>query len=172
MQRPAPRPPINQADLQRLALRYVEKFATSRGRLEAYLKRKLRERGADGETDPAAIADAMVARGYVDDAAYAEAKSAGLARRGYGRQRVVAALRHAGIDQAGVDEAAERIDPVAAALALARRRRIGPWAREAAGPDQQRRQMAQLVRAGHAPGLSRKIVALPPGEEPNPETLE
>ena len=165
-----PPPPINPAELQRLALRYVERFATSRGRLEAYLRRKLRERGGAG--DPAAVAEAMVARGYVDDAVYAEAKSSGLARRGYGRQRVVAALRHAGIDAEGVAGALERVDPVAAALAFARRRRIGPYAREAADPDTRRKQLAQMLRAGHPPDLARRIVALPVGVEPDPETFE
>lgn len=170
--RSTPPPPIDQAALERLALRYVERFATSRGRLEDYLRRKLRERGGEGEVDPAAIAEAMVARGYVDDAAFAEAKTAGLARRGYGRQRVVAALRHARIDAAQVDEAVAGVDAAAAALAFARRRRIGPYAAESADPDMRRRQMAQMLRAGHPPDLARRIAAWPPGTEPSPEDLE
>lgn len=166
MPRHTPRPPIGQPELEKLALRYVERFATSRGRLEAYLRRKLRERGADGAVDPAAAADAMVARGYVDDAFYAEARTSGLARRGYGGQRVVAALRHAGIDEQGVAEAVARLDPLAAALAFARRRRIGPYAREQADRDLQQRQLAQMLRAGHAMAVARRVVALAPGEEP------
>lgn len=167
-----PRPPIDQAALERLALRYVERFATSQGKLEDYLRRKLRERGSDGSVDPARIAATMVERGYVDDAAFAEAKTAGLARRGYGRQRVVAALRHARIEAPQVDEAVARVDAAAAALAFARRRRIGPYAAEPADSDTRRRQIAQMLRAGHAPDLARRIAAWPPGAEPAADELE
>jgi regulatory protein len=38
-------PPLDQAALQELALRYVGKYATTRAKLRAYLGRKLRERG-------------------------------------------------------------------------------------------------------------------------------
>ncbi|KTW08260.1 RecX family transcriptional regulator, partial [Sphingomonas sanguinis] len=38
--------------LERLALRYVERFATTEGKLVDYLTRKLRERGWAGEGAP------------------------------------------------------------------------------------------------------------------------
>ena len=44
-----PRPPLNAAKLEELALGYVGRFATSRAKLLSYLKRKLRERGWDGD---------------------------------------------------------------------------------------------------------------------------
>ena len=37
--------PLDAAALDRLALRYVERFATTRGKLADYLRRKMRERG-------------------------------------------------------------------------------------------------------------------------------
>ena len=50
--------PLDAAALDRIALRYVERFATTRARLADYLRRKIRERGWDGEpVDPAAIAE-------------------------------------------------------------------------------------------------------------------
>lgn len=169
-----PAPPIGSADLERLALRYVERFATSSGRLEAYLRRKLRERGAGEGLDPdapARVAAAMVARGYVDDAAFAGMRASGMARRGYGRSRVAAALRHDGIAAETLAETLVGHDAAEAALAFARRRRIGPFAAEPADPDRQRRQLATMLRAGHPPQLARRIVRLPPGEVPDPETL-
>ena len=51
-----PLPPLNAADLERFALRYVERYATTRGRLAEYLKRKVRERGWEGATAPDTIA--------------------------------------------------------------------------------------------------------------------
>ena len=47
-----PRPPVGAAKLDELALSYVGRFATSRGKLVDYLRRKLRERGWEGEGDP------------------------------------------------------------------------------------------------------------------------
>lgn len=162
----APRTPLDQPALERLALRYVERFATSRGRLLDYLARKLRERGAAGPVDPEALADRLVALGYIDDAAYAQARAATLARRGYGARRVAQALHAARIDaETGAAIVAET-SPGAAALAFARRRRIGPYAREVADPRTLERQIAAMARAGHAPSLARRIARMLPGAEP------
>ncbi|HVJ00769.1 MAG TPA: RecX family transcriptional regulator, partial [Sphingomonas sp.] len=51
-----PLSPLDRADLERLALRYVERFATTRARLAAYLDRKIRERGWAGEGSPDTVA--------------------------------------------------------------------------------------------------------------------
>lgn len=165
-----PLTPLNSADLERLALRYVERFATTRARLADYLTRKIRERGWAGEeaADPAGIAQRMADLGYVDDRLYAEAKAGAMGRRGLGARRVRQALRFAGIaeeDAAALAPAIEG-DETASALAFARRRRIGPWAREAADRPTQEKQVAAMVRAGHAPGLARSIVRMAPGDDP------
>ena len=157
-------PPLDEAALERLALRYVEKFATSRGKLADYLKRKLRERGGAG--DAAAIAERMAERGYVDDDAYAEARARGLARKGLGERRVTQDLRQAGIDEDGIALATEDASPVDTALAFARRRRIGPFARDVPDPKTREKQIAALVRAGHPYSLARRIADLPPGADP------
>ena len=162
-------PPLDQPALDRLALRYVERFATSRGRLAAYLARKLRERGWAGEVpaDPGAVAERMAALGYVDDHAFAEARAASLQRRGLGERRVAADWHAAGI---GEEERAALAPAVAgraaaAALAFARRRRIGPFAAEPADRDGRARQLAAMLRAGHSLARSRRIVAAAPGED-------
>jgi regulatory protein len=101
-----------------------------RGKLAAYLARKLRERGWDGASPP--DVDGLVARfvraGYVDDAGYARAKAQGLLRRGYGARRIDQALGHAGIaeDMRAEARGSER-DRRHAALVMARKRRFGPW---------------------------------------------
>jgi regulatory protein len=160
-----PPPPLDQPALERLALRYVERFATSEAKLADYLGRKLRERGAEGAVDPRETAARMVALGYVDDRAYAEARARGLARRGLGERRVTQALREAGIDGEEIGRATAETSPVEAALAYARRRRIGPFARELPDPRTREKQIAALVRAGHHFSLARKIAALLPGSE-------
>jgi regulatory protein len=167
-----PPPPLDPAGLERLALRYVERYATTRGRLVDYLRRKVRERGWAGEqaADPAALAERMAALGYIDDRTWAEARAGALTRRGLGARRVADALRQAKVEEADTPDVSEQ--GPAAALAFARRRRFGPWARERADRDLAQRQMAAMMRAGHAPALSRRILAMTPGEEPDPEALD
>nr|WP_167300703.1 RecX family transcriptional regulator [Sphingomonas leidyi] len=165
-----PLPPLNSADLERYALRYVERYATTRAKLAAYLSRKLRERGWDGENspDPEALAERMAELGYVDDRLYAESKAGAMARRGLGARRVHEALRFAGVEEADAAALAPAIaaEGLASAIAFARRRRIGPYAREAADRPLQEKQMAAMIRAGHAPGLARAIVRMAPGDDP------
>lgn len=154
-------PPLNAAALEGLALRYVERFATTRGKLADYLRRKIRERGWEGEpTDVAALAERFAERGYVDDRGFAEMKAASLARRGYGERRISAALHAAHV---GADDAAEVVEQARdgahdQAMAFARRKRIGPFARHPADEDQRRKQLAAMLRAGHSFALSSQIV--------------
>ncbi len=165
--------PLDAARLDELALAYVARFAVSAAKLETYLKRKLGERGWAGETPPpvAEIVARFVRAGYVDDAAYARMKAGSLRRRGYGERRIGQALDAAGVageDRAGAagSERAQR----AAALAYARRRRLGPFATEGAAggaerqpPDRaaRERQLAALLRAGHRADLARAVIDAP-----------
>lgn len=161
-------PPLDQAGLERLALHYVGRYATTRMRLVGYLRRKLRERGADGVVDADAVAARMAALGYVDDAAFAAGRAASLGRRGYGARRISQALNAAGIDsevQEGIAPAIEE-DARAAVLRFARRRRLGPFAAQRAeGPDRAKA-IGALARAGHPLDLVRAIVDAGPGESP------
>ena len=166
-----PRPPLDAARLDELALHYVSRFATSRAKLATYLGRKIRERGWDGDppADIAALVDRLSRLGYVDDAAFALAKSRSLTSRGYGVGRVRQALYGAGI---GEDEAAPARDhasarSVDAARHYARRRRIGPFALTVPDPKARQRALAAMIRAGHDLALARAIVALEPGREPD-----
>jgi regulatory protein len=173
--RKAPRP-LNESGLNELALRYVGRFATTRAKLRSYLARKVRERGWDGarEPDVAGIAGRFAEQGYVDDSAYALAKSQSLTGRGYGKQRVLQTLRAAGVDdEEGI--AARRHaeeEAVSSALRFARRRRVGPYgATELRDPKERQKALAAMVRAGHGFGLARAILELPPGAEVNIEQL-
>lgn len=169
-------PPLNEARLGELALRYVERFSTTRAKLRAYLQRKIRKRGWDGaqEPDAARIADRFAEQGYIDDAAYALAKSEALTGRGYGKRRVLQTLRAAGVgeeDGAAAREHAEE-EAVAAALRFAKRRRIGPFADSPPrDPKDREKALAAMIRAGHGFDLARAIVSLAPGAEVDAEAL-
>jgi regulatory protein len=163
------RPPLDADGLQALALHYLGRYATTRAKLRDYLRRKLAERGWAGE-EPAPV-EAVVARcaalGYVDDAAFAAARGAGLSRRGYGARRIADALRAAGVEgeDAAPARAAAESEALDAALRFARRRRIGPFAATLADRDDRRRALAAMLRAGHDLEIARRIVAAAPGSE-------
>jgi regulatory protein len=167
-----PPPPLDARALEQLALRYVERFATTRGKLAHYLARKIRERGWDGEpADIAALTQRFAERGYVDDRGFAAMKGAALTRSGYGVRRVADALRAAGVAEPDAATALAEARAAAwdSALKLARRRRIGPFADAVPDPRTRERQMAALLRAGHGMDIARRILASPPGHIPDPE---
>lgn len=169
--RPPPRSlrPLDAAALDRMALRYVERYATTRAKLASYLARKIRARGWEGDAvDPSDVAERMATLGYVDDVGFGEARAAALARRGLGQHRVTGALRQAGLSRDDADRLAPAIAARAldAALAFARRRRIGPFGAEIADRDRRQKQLSAMVRAGHDMALARAIICMAPGDDP------
>ena len=169
------RPPLESGSLEQLAIDYVGRYGTTRAKLAAYLRRKLRERGWSGEAEPPvdAVVETIAALGYVDDAAFAVARAEALGRRGYGERRVSAALRAAGVEEEDRAQAEARAREAAweAALRLARRRGIGPFAAEEPDRDARERAFAMLMRAGHPPGLARRLASARPGEIPEPDSV-
>jgi regulatory protein len=148
---------LDPSTLQALAVRYVGRYATTRAKLTAYLKCKVAERGWAGEGAPPveAVVLRCVDAGYVDDQAFADAKSRSLARQGYGYKRVEAALNQSGI--ARELTAALQPDEDAAfesARIFARKRRIGQFAIQPADQALLHRQFAAMIRAGHSPQIA------------------
>lgn len=162
-------PPLDEGSLERLALRYAERYATTRAKLSRYLIRKTRERGWTGEREPPVqtIVERMAALNYVDDRAFATARAATMGRRGMGLRRVAADLRAAGIgeeDSADARTAAEE-SAWTSALRYAEKRRIGPFALAAAEREVRQKALAAMLRAGHSIDIAIKIVNALPGEE-------
>ena len=170
--RRAPKP-LDEEKLRDLALHYAGRYATTRAKLVAYLQRKLRERGWEGDRppDPDALAARFADLGYVDDAGFAAMRGAALTRRGYGVRRVGEVLRAAGVADGDLrpaidDAAAARW---AAAEAFARRKRIGPYAAETVQREQREKRIAAFLRAGHDYDTARRWVDAAPGEMPDRE---
>ena len=166
-------PPLDDRQLEELALKYVGRFDTTRMKLANYLKRKLRERGWDGarEPDPQGLAEKLARLGYIDDAAFALAKAQSLTSRGFGQRRLSDTLRHAGVDPEDGQAAREHAEQeaVSAALRLAERRRIGPFAARPPGdPREREKAIGALVRAGHSFALARVIIDWPPDTPVDP----
>lgn len=164
--RSAPRPrsepkPIDTARLDGLALAYAARFAVSAAKLADYLRRKLRERGWEGEGDPpvASIVARFVEAGYVDDAAYARAKSGAMLRRGLGMRRVRQALDVAGIgEEDRIAAQAGEAEARRAALALAKKRRLGPFGPPQSDRAGREKQIGAMLRGGHPLDSARFLV--------------
>lgn len=163
---------MDAARLGELALAYVARFATSRAKLSRYLTRKIHESEWVDAIEADAARDAAVAKmarlGFLDDRQYASMRGSAMTRRGLGARRVKAQLRVDGITEADAGEAVEAAEAGAlgAALGFARRRRFGPFAARATDdPAQRERQVAAFARAGHAPALARRILAIAPGDD-------
>jgi len=166
--------PMTYQRLERAAYHYLQRFASSREGLRRVLERKIR-RTNDGFAPPDAEQEGWIAElvekceamGLLDDAAYAAAKARGLARQGKSHRHIRSWLKARGLgeesiegalsdlaDEAGTSQAAE----VAAALRLAKRRRIGPYRRAPLDATAQRREMGVLARAGFSLSLARAVV--------------
>src|SRR5947209_11151412 len=153
---------IGPAVLEKWALGYLERFASSAENLRRVLRRRVRRRTSDTETvqRAAALIDELVERyrasGMIDDAAYAAARARGRLARGEPLRRIAAGLAAKGVDAddraaalAGLHETIPDPD-LAAACAFARRRRLGPFRRGPARqePGDRRRELAIFARAG------------------------
>lgn len=161
-------PPLDDGALRELALHYAARFATTRLKLLRYLARKLKERGWAGErpADMEALADRLVELGYVNDAAWASMKGRAMASRGLGHRRVTEELSAAGVAAVDRGDAPEEMAALATALAFARRKRLGPFAREISDdPASRQKAFAAMLRAGHAMGVTRAILAARSVEE-------
>jgi regulatory protein len=168
-----PRPPLDAEGLERLGLFYAGRYATTRAKLAAYLRRKLAERGwsGPGEAPVGRIVERFAELGYVDDRAFASARAAALLRRGYGEIRVREALKGAGIAEEDSAEARDRAgeEALAAAHRFARRRRLGPYAASVPDHDARLKAAAAMMRAGHRMELVWKVLGTSPADLPDPD---
>lgn len=117
------------------------------------------------EISPDTLISELVARfvraGYVDDAAFARAKAGSLRRRGYGERRVAQALDAAGIaSEVRAEIRAGEGDQRRSALALASKRRFGPWGPPVDRPAREK-QLAAMLRAGHRLDMARAVIHAP-----------
>lgn len=159
-------PPLDDINLRSMALSYVSRYATTQARLVRYLERKIDERGWNHPSAPP-IAD-IVARccslGYVNDESFAMARASALRRRGYGERRIKMALFATGIDASLAEQVSQDDEDSAyqAALAYARRKRIGPFATTPVPSEKKPKLIAAMLRAGHSFELARTILAFDP----------
>lgn len=164
---------IDAALIERWALAYLGRFASSAENLRRVLLRRARRRLPDDREAVARAAvaiDALVARyrgsGLVDDAAYAAARARARQRRGQSMKTVRAGLAAKGVAaedaQAAIDALREEGgDPdIAAAVAFARRRRLGPFRRMPGAGNRELRlkELGAFARAGFSRALADSVL--------------
>jgi regulatory protein len=157
---------IDAAAIERWALDYLARYASSAENLRRVLVRRARRHSPEAAQAAAPIAAALVARyreaGLVDDAVYAMGRARSLARRGEPQSRIRARLRVKGValeaaDRALAALAEDAADPdLAAACAFARRRRLGPYR---VRPAERARELGAFARAGFARRVAEAVLA-------------
>ena len=171
---------VTPARLEAKALAYVERFGGTSASLRRVLLNMVSRAARVHDTDAgeaAAWVEALVARhvaaGLLDDAAFAASRARRLHRRGLSARRIRANLAGKGVAPEQAVAAVARLteetaEPeLAAAIAHARRRRLGPY-RDAAGREVHwRRDMGVLARAGFDFDVARRVMAAS-----SPEDLE
>lgn len=156
------RPPrkVDTAYLERAALYYLERYASSSANLCKILKRKIDRRCKLREEDPAEfyeliapIVERYIASGLLNDEAYAQGQIASMRRRGNSKRAITAKLAVKGIKAEQVDVVLENdeIDELQAARNYVRRRRLGPWrTKELSEEDKAAQHMKDLATLGRA----------------------
>jgi regulatory protein len=163
-------PRITPSYLENAALHYLERFAASTGSLRRVLKRKVARSAAhwgDDTAEGAAHIETVIAKltelGYLNDAAYAELKTGVLHRRGKGARAIRASLAAKGV---GASDAAAALAALAeehpqpdraAAISLARRRRLGPF-RVGGRAENRARDLAVMGRNGFDFETARAVI--------------
>ena len=154
--------------LERWALHYLGRYASSAENLRRVLMRRVHRRAPEAVSAAAPMIVALVARyresGLLDDAAYATARVQSLHRRGASMRAMRGRLAAKGVSAADVADAVSGLraaapDPdLAAACAFARRRRLGPFRRTAAGHP---RELGAFARAGFSRRVAEAVLACP-----------
>ncbi len=163
---------LTATSLENAALYHLGRFASSSANLRRILLRKVaRAAGEGGDTaEGTRLVDELIARylasGLLDDRNYAAQAASSLARRGASRFSIGGRLAQKGVPSELVKEAFGSLEEsgnseLAAACALVRRRRLGPYRPAASRPTWYRKDMATLARAGFGFDLVRRVLAVP-----------
>jgi regulatory protein len=172
---------LDENGLEQAALHYLERYSSSAAGLRRVLRRRIRRAARlagneEGQTDIAAgdamietVLTRLVRTGLLDDARYAEFRAGSLARRGgslYVIRRdlkirgIAAPLIEAALAALKRETGAESNDEtdLAAALALAKRRRMGPFRLASVRAAYRMRDLAALGRAGFAFEIAKRVI--------------
>jgi regulatory protein len=152
--------------LERWAIHYLGRYASSAENLRRVLVRRVRRHMPEKLPQVSPLIDALVTRycesGLLDDAKYAAGRVQSLHRRGASLNAIRAQLAAKGIASSHIAGAVSELhsdaaDPdFAAACVFARRRRLGPYRRAAAD---HARELGAFARAGFNRRVAEAVLA-------------
>lgn len=152
--------------LERWALHYLGRYASSAANLRRVLMLRVRRHSPETTREVSALIDTLVARyresGLLDDVAYAAGRVQSLHRRGDSLRAIRARLMAKGVAAPDIADAvsglrAAATDPdLVAACAFARRRRLGPYRRATAD---RARELGAFARAGFNRHVAEAVLA-------------
>jgi regulatory protein len=167
------------ARLRNIALFYVERFATTAANLRRVLGRRAAraarihgQEGAELDIWIEHVVAELVKSGAVDDARNALSRAQTLRRLGRGPGKIRSLLLTKGVPAPLVREALARTEKTAsggeaaleAAIAYAKRRRLGPFRRAQGDAETRRKQrvkdLAALGRAGFSYDVAKRVMAM------------
>jgi regulatory protein len=176
---PASSPP-DAGSLYQAALNHLARYAATEAGLRSVLMRRV-DRWARLQTDPEAAAPTIAAAraaiegtivrlvqaGAIDDTAFAEGRAKSLARSGQSNRAVQARLISKGVapEVARSASVSDTETELAAALVLARKRRIGPYRTvENVDTAVRMKEMGLLARAGFSRDIAERALDTPRDE--------
>jgi regulatory protein len=178
----AKKPPkkITETYISNAGAYYLQRYAASTARFRSVMTRKIDtscRHHADQNRDQCLdMLERVIARfqdlGYLNDDSYTRMKVSSLLQRGLSRRMILLKLQNAGIPEAGIKAAlgahfsehgiTAEDSELAAALKLARKKRLGPHAPDKNGDH--KRAMTTLARAGFSFDVIKRVLNTGPDE--------
>ncbi len=165
--------PVTPQSLRNAALAYIDKFATSRDNLRKVLMRRVQKSNyyhdtsiQDGIDWIEELLNKLETAKFINDRAYAEGRAGALHRKGTSLKVIRLKLLEKGLSDADISHALEALEEESqsdnlerdAAIALARRRRLGPWRLPEKREDYKEKDLAAMARAGFSYDMAREII--------------
>ena len=162
---------VNTTTIENSALFYIERYATSSENLRQVLKRKIIRASKYHNTDINAciqhIGDLIqryLKNGILNDEVYAQAQATSMNRRGKSLRAIRSRLRQKLLSDENIEKAIgvltkEYESPdLSAAITYARKRRLGPFRKNASNRNSLNKELASLARSGFSYSLALRIV--------------
>lgn len=163
---------ISERYLQWVTNRYLQRYSTSEVNLRRLLGQRVYKsaRHHEVEVEPwMKLVDDEIARlvdmGALDDGRYAYEKARSLHGRGNSSRAIRSKLAVKGVPSERIDEALARLGQdgppldLEAALTFARKRRMGPWARERSDDwERRKKELGRFARAGFGFDIANRVL--------------
>lgn len=165
--------PVTPQSLRNAALRYIDRFATSRENLRQVLMRRVQTSNYHHETSIQDgidwiedVLNKLEKAKFINDLTYAEGRAGALHRKGTALKVIRMKLIEKGICESDIAAALEALEIETqsnnlerdAAIALARRRRLGPWRLPEKRDELKEKDLAAMARAGFSYDLAREVI--------------